>query len=98
MFCGDSFGEIITADELKNIADTPLDKDNLCGFFFKMNKLKVSYEFQEKTKTIESETGEVTEEMRDLFKNAKPGSAFKFSFSLQRDEQGGDVQKVLIVN
>ncbi len=98
LFCGDSFGEIATADELNKIADTPVNKDNLCGFFFAMSNLKVSYEFQEKTKTIESESGEVTEEIRDLFRNAKPGSAFNFKFTVQREEKSGEIEKVLIVN
>lgn len=96
VFCEDFAGEFFNAVDLNSWADSPYNIDNLCGFNSKVTSLELTYEMDGQSKYLTSE-GDLTDEMRDIFRMAKPGSTINLQIDIERQGMRGKIIKVLLV-
>ena len=96
VMCDDFAGEFFNATDLNAWADGAYDQTNLCGYNSSVKKLEVTYVEDGSERSLESE-GELTEGMRDYFRNAKPGSVIRMIMKIEAGGMQGSIIKVLIV-
>ncbi len=97
LFCTKLSGEILDVAYVNAMGEDEFNTKNMCGFFFESKFVEVAYEINETIITEVSETGEITEAMRNLFRNAKPKSSLVVKFRAEREEKTIEKTKIIIV-
>lgn len=85
LFCADYLTDFVEADVIKEMADDEFQKENVCninGVSNELLKLKLTLVRNDVPKSIESEDGNITQEMKDILANVLAGDVIELDYEM----------------